>query len=252
MVLMKIVFLGTGEAFDEELPNSSVLILSKTNLLLDCGYSVPRVLWSFNPDESFLDAIFISHKHADHYFGIPPILVRMKQQKREKPLKIICQDGMKRIIQEIIEYGYQGFLKEMEFELDFIEVVGGQVIQLNEFELSFAPTIHSVDNLAVRVDNGKNTLCYSGDGMFNQKTEKLYGKSDLLIHEALTLDERLIDHACITDLIEMAKRNSIKCLALIHLQRTLSKKDLKEVRERFSKERANVLIPEPLDEYIFK
>ena len=33
---MKIIFLGVGEAFDETLPNNSHLILSDTNLLLDC------------------------------------------------------------------------------------------------------------------------------------------------------------------------------------------------------------------------
>ncbi len=40
---MKIIFLGVGEAFDENLPNNSQLVMSgKTNLLLDCGFTVPQ------------------------------------------------------------------------------------------------------------------------------------------------------------------------------------------------------------------
>ncbi len=56
---MKVIFLGVGEACDERVPNNSHLILSDTKLLLDCGYSAPPQLWKYNPDASFLDAIYI-------------------------------------------------------------------------------------------------------------------------------------------------------------------------------------------------
>ncbi|MEF9476067.1 MAG: hypothetical protein L0958_05190 [Candidatus Mariimomonas ferrooxydans] len=64
---MEIVFLGVGEAFDETVPNNSHVVLSDTTILLDCGYSVPAQLWKYNANPSFLDAIYISHRHADHY-----------------------------------------------------------------------------------------------------------------------------------------------------------------------------------------
>jgi len=39
---MKIIFLGVGEAFDENLPNNSQLVMSgKINLLLDCDLQFP-------------------------------------------------------------------------------------------------------------------------------------------------------------------------------------------------------------------
>ncbi len=247
---MKIIFLGVGEAFDKNIPNNSVLVLSKTNLLLDCGYSIPQQLWKYNSDQSFLDAIFISHRHADHYFGLPPLLVRMWEGKRTKPLTIICEKGMEKIIQEVFELGYQNFYEKFDFKVNFIEVKAGQEIQFNEFTLNFAPTTHSASNLAIKIKKQENTVCYSGDGMFNKQTEELYKNSDLVIHESFLYDKKIIGHACITDLIEMAKKNNIKCLALTHIQRDF-RENLDKVKQEISKENIKVIIPEPLEEFEF-
>src|SRR3989344_1524763 len=170
---MKLTRLGVGEAFDETLPNNSHLVLSKTNLLLDCGYSIPPQLWRYNSDQSFLDAIYISHLHADHYFGIPVLLTRMWEEKRKKPLAIICQKGAKSQISELIDFAYKDIASKFEFKLDFVEVESKQKIKFNEFGLSFAPTIHSVPNLAIRVETKNKAVCYSGDGQFTEETERL-------------------------------------------------------------------------------
>ncbi|MBU1973994.1 MAG: ribonuclease Z, partial [Nanoarchaeota archaeon] len=129
---MRVVFLGVGEAFDENNPNNAHLILSKTKLLLDCGYSVPVQLWKYNSNQSFLDAVYISHRHADHYFGICPLLTRMWEEKRSKPLTIICQKGLKKVIIKLLEIGYPGFPKKFKFKINFIEVKSGQTINFKE------------------------------------------------------------------------------------------------------------------------
>lgn len=240
---MKIIFLGVGEAFDENFPNNSHLIVSeKTNLLLDCGCTTPIQLWKFNDDQSFLDAVYISHSHADHYFGIPALLYRMREEERRKPLAIICQD--KKIIKDIIDYGYKGLYSKLGFDINFIEIEESQTIQFNDLKLLFAPTTHSASNFAIKIDDGKKSLCYSGDGGFNEKTEELYKNSDLVIHEAYFYDEKKIGHGCITDLIKMAERNNIKCLALTHIHRNLRKGLSKK---KISSKKVKVMIPKPFD-----
>jgi ribonuclease BN (tRNA processing enzyme) len=248
---MKVIFLGVGEACDEALPNNSHLILSDTIFLLDCGYSAAVQLWRYNPDPSFLDAIYITHRHADHYFGIPALLVRMWEEKRTKPLTIICQRGLKNLTQELIEYGYQGLFNKLAFPIDFREVDEHQSITLNELKLGFATTRHSVKNLAIRVSDGENTICYSGDGMFNEETEELYKGADLVIHETYLSHQQTPGHASVDDVIDMAKRNHIKCLALTHLQRTLRKRLKTYLESKISQEKLKIIIPEPLEEYTF-
>jgi ribonuclease BN (tRNA processing enzyme) len=248
---MKVLFLGVGEAFDETLPNNAHVILSETPILLDCGYSIPHSLWRYNDNQSFLDAIYISHTHADHYFGLPALLARMWEGKREKPLTLLCPQGTTETILQVVRLGYSGILERFAFRLDIIEAEEFNPITFREFTITCAPTSHSASNFAIKVDDGMNTVCYSGDGMFNEQTERLYANADLVIHEAYSFDQDIPGHANIKDLIQMAQRNQVKCLALTHLQRTFRKRENKRLKEACASAPVNIIIPEPLDEYAF-
>ena len=132
---MKIKFLGTGEAFDTNNPNNShLLITDKTKLLLDCGYSVAVPWFKLNYDADFLDAIYISHKHADHYFGLPMILMMMWEKGRVKPITIICQKGLVEFFKNFTETAYRGFSEKFKYEINFIGVESGQTVEFNAFK----------------------------------------------------------------------------------------------------------------------
>ncbi|MGY4884809.1 MAG: MBL fold metallo-hydrolase [Nanobdellota archaeon] len=248
---MKVIFLGVGEAFDENVPNNSHLIHSKTKLLLDCGPTIPSQVWKYNPDKDFLDGIYISHLHGDHYFGIPALFLRMWEDKRTKPLTLICQKGAKEKISQLVELAYPGMLNKFEYPLKFIESDSGKKIKFNELTLEFSPVEHSIETLAVKVSDGKNIVCYGGDGMFKDETEKLYENADLLIQETYLYDQRKIGHGCITDAIEMAKRRKIKTLALTHINREFRKEGLEKISKSLSNKNVKVIIPEPMQEYKF-
>ena len=72
--MLEVVFLGVGEAFDESLPNTSILVRPveesgpTTTLLLDCGFTAPPLFWREMPEPDALDGIWISHFHGDHCF----------------------------------------------------------------------------------------------------------------------------------------------------------------------------------------
>ncbi|MEK7664231.1 MAG: ribonuclease Z [Patescibacteria group bacterium] len=248
---MKITFLGVGEAFDFEndLPNNSHLLISeKTNMLVDCGYSVPKQWFKLGKEANFLDAIYISHKHADHYFGLPILLMRLWEGGRNRPLMIICQKELIDFFKDFSELAYKGFPAKFKYEINFTGVKSGHVIKLNDLELSFAPTIHSIENLAIKISDGINSYCYSGDGQFTEETERLYKNSDLVIQETYLYDKKVFGHSYITDSIEMAERNNIKCLALTHMQRDFRKNDLPKLRDKIKSDKVKIIIPEPFDE----
>jgi ribonuclease Z len=249
---MKITFLGVGEAFDDTLPNNSHLLTSeKTNMLLDCGYSVPQQWFKLGKEANFLDAIWISHKHADHYFGLPILLMRMWEEGRAKPITIFCEQERVEFFSSFLETAYEGFSKKFKYEINFVGVQAGQTAACNDLEFSFAPTIHSISVLAIKVTNGKYSYCYSGDGQFIDETVALYKNCDLVIQETYLYDEKRIGHACITDSIKMTEENNVKCLALTHLQRDFRRNELPGLRDKITSDKVKMLIPEPLDEFNF-
>lgn len=246
---MRIVFLGVGEAFDPELPNNSHLVLSETKLLLDCGYSIPSHFWKHYPDPEFLDAIYVSHTHGDHYFGLPILLLALWEHRRSKPLTIIGQKGIGDRVITLTKYAYAGLYDRLPFDLKFIESGEGDCLKLNELSLEFAMSHHSVDNMAIRVGCGKKSLSYSGDGMFTEATVQLYAGTDLLIHEAYTLESEIPTHSNVKDVAAMARKLGIPALAMTHLQRDVRRNKERVLDYIRSQWNLNAFLPEPWDEF---
>jgi len=244
---MKIIFLGVGEASDENIPNNSQLIITeKTKMLLDCGFTVPWQIWKFNSAPNFLDVIYVSHQHADHFFGLPILLLRMWEDGRERDLTIICQKGLKESFLDFMEYAYKGFMDKFKYKINLIESKEGEIIEFSDLKLSFEKTVHSGENLAVKITDGKNIVAYSGDGAPLVNTN-FYKDLDLLTLETYLYDEEKIGHSSIVSAIAFAENNNVKCLALSHINRDLRKNDLSKIRDKIKNDKIKIIIPEPMD-----
>ena len=243
---MRLTILGCGEAFDETLPNTSLLLETTSTILFDCGYSVPPQLWRAVPDQSAIDIIYISHAHADHYFGLPAVLTRMWEEGRTKPLVLLSQAGVLKQTGELMEMGYSGLTKRFRFPIAHIAAEPGRDLELHGVKFGFAPTLHSTTNLAVRAQAEDRTFCYSGDGLFTDESRALFREADLVVHEAYSFEKSPV-HADIEGLVRMAGEARIGHLALAHVQRGL-RREPKPIQELMGVERPfRISMPEPLD-----
>jgi len=249
---LKIIFLGIGEAFDENIPNNSHLIITeKTKLLLDCGMTAAPQVWKFNPAPSFLDAVYISHWHADHYFGLPGLLLRMWEggkAGRTRPLTIISREGFKEQFKKLMQLAYAGFQEKFKYEIKIIEVKEGEELEFQDLKLSFQKTVHSGENLAIKITDGKKTITYNGDGSPISGTD-FYKNLDLLILETYLYDKEIIGHSSVVSAIKFAENNNVKCLALTHMNRDFRKNELPKIRDKIKGGKVKIIIPEPMDEY---
>jgi ribonuclease BN (tRNA processing enzyme) len=246
---MKLTVLGVGEAFDEELGNTSILVDAETSLLLDCGFAVPQQMWRRFP-AAIPDAIYITHAHADHYFGLPALFGRMCTEERREPLAILAQPEDCEKVRKILELAYPGTLEKLPFDLSFVEVSPGRKTPFRGYELNFAPTRHSAAlvNLAVRVRHGAKSVCLSGDGVFTAESRALYRGTDILFHEAYSLAPHP-NHGVIEDVIRMAEQEGVRKLALTHIERGIRRGQgsvIEQIRKRAA---IPVLMPEAGDEF---
>ena len=71
---MKLLFLGVSSALSvgDKKYQSNMLIKSSTNrhLLIDCGTDIRHSLYEQGVSHSTIDAVYISHLHADHVGGL--------------------------------------------------------------------------------------------------------------------------------------------------------------------------------------
>jgi ribonuclease Z len=251
---MKVIFLGVGEACDERLPNTSLWIQTQVgeqrrSVLLDCGFTAPSLYWQQTSDQEDLDALWISHFHGDHFFGVPALLLRFWEMGRTKPLVIVGQTGVESILRQAMELAYPGFINKLKYSLEFTEMEPGRRARAVGLEWSTAQSIHGQKNLAVRIEDGQHSVFYSGDGLFGPGTLTLARSCSLAVHEAFRLDSITPGHGTVRQCIGFARETGAARLALVHVQRD-------ERRERYRdilgllKENSDlhVILPEPGDE----
>jgi ribonuclease BN (tRNA processing enzyme) len=218
----QVIFVGTGEAFDPALPNTSLLYRGGRTVLFDCGYSVPHALWRISSDPDLLDAIYVSHIHADHTFGLPALLLWMRVTGRTRPLEVFGGAGVGHWLDKLLNVGYPGsYARDKCFAIEPMELTPGRTLEYGGLTLDTAESAHPVRNLSVRVGEAGRSFCYSGDGAPTAATRALYEGTDLLVHECYWLVGNDHGHACIEELIPLAELGRVRHLALLHLGRDL-------------------------------
>jgi ribonuclease BN (tRNA processing enzyme) len=242
----EVTVLGCGEAFDERYTNTSLLLRAEERtILLDCGYSAPAPLWNAVADPDALDLIYISHAHADHCFGLPAVLGRMWEDGRTKPLAILSQPPLLAQIRASMEAGYPGLAARFQYPVEYLEALPGQRVVWEGpagkgILFGFAPTRHSVTNLAIRVEAGGGKFCYSGDGQFTDESRALFAGADLLVHEAYSFDPSPV-HGDFPGVIGMAADQNVGRLALVHIQRKVRREQGERIHA------LDAVVPEPGD-----
>jgi ribonuclease BN (tRNA processing enzyme) len=231
---MEVVFVGVGEAFDHKRPNTSILLQAADggkSVLLDCGFSAPMYFWDLCPAPLDLDAVWISHLHGDHFFGLPQVLLRFHEQEREKELIVAGGPGVEKSIKAALDLAYPGVREKMGYSLRFLEVTPGSDFKLPGFTCRVAKVEHAVYSLALRLEDASNSVFYSGDGRSTPESSALAADCDLVIHEAFGLDPVKPDHGSVRESIEFAVRAGAAHLALVHVQRDVRAEKAGEIRE---------------------
>jgi ribonuclease BN (tRNA processing enzyme) len=180
---MRVIPLGVGDAFDPDQANSSALVEeSGFTLLIDCGHSAVTPLWRARPDPETIDAVYLTHQHADHVLGLPSVMDRWSWEGRRKELLILTTERGESQLRQICA------LLEIapRFRLHYLRAA--ETPSLGPFALRTAPTLHLVPNDAVQLTARGRCFAYSGDGRPTEAARALYARADLLMHECWVPD----------------------------------------------------------------
>ena len=131
MDAIRLVLLGTGAAAPTRTRNVSSLaiVLDGRTLLFDCGEGTQHQLQRSSVHSGSIEAIFITHLHGDHLFGLPGLLASLGLNGRTAPLTLAGPPGLERYLRAIPYLGapYDIRLYEPSVNFDGFDVIATEV-----------------------------------------------------------------------------------------------------------------------------
>ena len=118
--MIKVTILGSASAKPtaDRHPSSQIVNIDEQYYLVDAGEGVQQQMFRYGINPLRLRAVFISHLHGDHVFGLFPLLSTLGLYGRQTPLKIYAP----RPFGEILEYHLRYFDSELPYAVEWEEV----------------------------------------------------------------------------------------------------------------------------------
>mgnify|MGYP000073673896 CR=1 FL=1 len=165
---MHLTFLGTSAGTPSKHRNVTAAAIkladSKHWCLVDCGEGTQQQLIKTKLSPSKLSAIFITHVHGDHCYGLPGLLSSMAMMGRKDPLTILAPKA----IEEWIVATQQLTDAHQAYDINFIAVEDFQgSLELDDFTVEVIELSHRVRCFAYAFTEKKRSAGLNADRLLN-------------------------------------------------------------------------------------
>jgi ribonuclease BN (tRNA processing enzyme) len=217
-----ILFVGSGDAFGSGGRfQACILVTTDTfRVLLDCGATSLMALKHFGIDPGQIDAIVISHYHADHFGGIPLLILDGQFSRRDRPLAILGPGDVERRLVTAMEIAFPGSsTAARRFPVSFHELHTGTETKVGEASVLTLIADHTPgsDAVVVQLSIGERRIGYTGDTAWAASLPRLSEGADLLICEAYTWEKAVPYHLSYSTLSDRRRELAPKRMVLTHL-----------------------------------
>jgi ribonuclease BN (tRNA processing enzyme) len=202
-------------------------------LLLDCGNGVFSKLRLFR-DYTELDAVLISHLHADHFLDLVPYAYALTYAPRQQPVPVdrwpgtdcpACPalhvpPGAQELFRRVVGAWGNEDLIENAFQLR--EYDPASEIEVGPIRITFQPVPHFTETFAMSISstNGSGRIVYGADSSPTEALTEFAREADLMLVEAtLPRPERtgMRGHLTPEEAGGHAKGAAAKRLVLVHI-----------------------------------
>lgn len=138
--MIRLTFLGTAASRPTVGRNVSGLAIQREGdlMLFDCGEGTQRQMMRYGTGFG-IQAIFVTHLHADHFLGITGLLRTMALQGRTDPLVILGPPDGARALGHAVHLG----IDRVPFPLEIREVEPGDGMDFDEYRVEAFSVRHS-------------------------------------------------------------------------------------------------------------
>jgi len=193
------------------------------NFLLDCGEGTSFSLLKYKVDPELIDAVFISHAHADHLGGLFLMIQMMHLLKRRIPLEIYLPEETVRVIEICLDAFYL-FPDKISFPLNLQPVADNFKFEREGLTIQAYSNRHLTGNQETvktkKLPNRMQSFCYglkldskkivySGDVETSDDLIGFIDEADLLITECF--------HPKLEALISLIREKRVKSTLFTHI-----------------------------------
>src|SRR3954454_8213498 len=232
---MRLTVLGKSPSWQDADGACSGYLIEEgdTCVLLDCGNGVFSKLRRYR-DYATVDAVVLSHLHADHFLDLVPYSYALTYAPRRQPVpiqrwpgvqdphkpRLICPPGSRDTFRQIVGSWGNDDLIENAFVLE--EYSASDTPEVGSLRFSFTHVPHFTETFAVSVEslNGGGKLAYGADSKPNDDViEFARGCHTLLIEATLPRPERtgMRGHLTPREAGEHAKAAGVERVVLTHI-----------------------------------
>lgn len=150
---MKFCILGIkagGGPLTTRHPSGTILKSGSSTFLFDCSEGTQIQMIHAGVSRNSIDAVFITHMHGDHVFGLMPLLSSMSSDNRTSALKIIGPVG----IAQFLKISCELTGTNLRFELQITELENnckGEVFKNGNCAVGAAPMDHVLTSFGYKV-----------------------------------------------------------------------------------------------------
>ncbi|MEJ5990873.1 MBL fold metallo-hydrolase [Ramlibacter sp. PS3R-8] len=221
---MRLTFIGSGDAFGSggRLNTCFHVQGENVNFLIDCGASSLIGLKARAVDRNAIQAIFITHFHADHFGGIPFFMLDAQFfSRRTEPLTIVGPRGLREWYERVMETSFPGSSKTLpKFALHLQELDPGDEVQVAGVTVRAFQAHHGNPGgpfFSYRLAAEGRTVAYTGDTEWTEQLVDAAQGVDLFVAEAYFYDKKVKLHLDLATLLDHLPRIQPKRLVLTHM-----------------------------------
>lgn len=192
-----LITLGVGDAFSAKYYSSALVLEAEgSRILIDCPHPIRKIMREAGEsigiplDLDSIDAIALTHLHADHSSGLEGFSYFVHYMLQHSPKPLIAHP-------DVLEYLWSGHLlatmgypkrpdsqeRKLEHFFAITPLREGESIQVGPFAIECHPTRHVIPTTAFRIRAAGRCLGYSADTAYMPELIEWLSQADLIIHE---------------------------------------------------------------------
>ena len=251
--MARLVILGAASPKPDQYHNNTFMLLQgeQDNILIDCAGCPVQTLQRAGVDLATIDHLVVTHRHPDHIYGIPVLVLGLWLCGRTRPLTVFGERESLATISALLEiFRSEEWPSLFPLMYDEIQMLPRQLaLETDDFRITTSPVKHLVPTLALRIESKRSgrVLVYSSDTEPCAELIDCASGADILVHEATGEG---VGHSSSAQAGAAARKSGVKELILVHLP--MMDLDLDKCRlEAVAEFGPNVRVAHDLDVYEF-